>query len=276
MSLNNTNTDTQRALTFTIDQSSFGIDVSHILSFSDSFGDIKYSTNDAEGFIGYLDFRNTLVQVFECATALSQTRERESVIKLVADIKTYQQAHIDWVGALEHSITSSEPFTKPRDPRLCAFGQWFYAFETDDDGLRALLNKIEDPHKHIHSLADKLLDMSAAGDQAQAIEELRIEKQTTLKKLLRVLDYINDYLNNSIHPIVIHLTKDGRTPWFSLVLDTMGDIAEYSSLSLDDMQSVNQNEPIKGYVRDPSGNSFMLLSLDKLYDQVNSKFSIAG
>ena len=42
------------------------------------------------------------------------------------------------------------------------------------------------------------------------------------------------------------------------------------------MQSVNQNEPIKGYVRDPSGNSFMLLSLDKLYDQVNSKFSIAG
>lgn len=276
MSLNNTNTDTQRALTFTIDQSSFGIDVSHILSFSDSFGDIKYSTNDAEGFIGYLDFRNTLVQVFECATALSQTRERESVIKLVADIKTYQQAHIDWVGALEHSITSSEPFTKPRDPRLCAFGQWFYAFETDDDGLRALLNKIEDPHKHIHSLADKLLDMTAAGDQAQAIEELRIEKQTTLKKLLRVLDYINDYLNNSIHPIVIHLTKDGRTPWFSLVLDTMGDIAEYSSLSLDDMQSVNQNEPIKGYVRDPSGNSFMLLSLDKLYDQVNSKFSIAG
>ncbi|MAY41941.1 MULTISPECIES: CZB domain-containing protein [unclassified Neptuniibacter] len=276
MSLNNTNTDTQRALTFTIDQSSFGIDVSHILSFSDSFGDIKYSTNDAEGFIGYLDFRNTLVQVFECATALSQTRERESVIKLVGDIKTYQQAHIDWVGALEHSITSSEPFTKPRDPRLCTFGQWFYAFETDDDGLRALLNKIEDPHKHIHSLADKLLDMAAAGDQAQAIEELRIEKQTTLKKLLRVLDYINDYLNNSIHPIVIHLTKDGRTPWFSLVLDTMGDIAEYSSLSLDDMQSVNQNEPIKGYVRDPSGNSFMLLSLDKLYDQVNSKFSIAG
>lgn len=276
MSLNNTNTDTQRALTFTIDQSSFGIDVSHILSFSDSFGDIKYSTNHAEGFIGYLDFRNTLVQVFECATALSQTRERESVIKLVADIKTYQQAHIDWVAALEHSITSSESFTKPRDPRLCAFGQWFYAFETDDDGLRALLNKIEDPHKHIHSLADKLLDMTAAGNQAQAIEELRIEKQTTLKKLLRVLDYINDYLNNSIHPIVIHLTKDGRTPWFSLVLDTMGDIAEYSSLSLDDMQSVNQNEPIKGYVRDPSGNSFMLLSLDKLYDQVNSKFSIAG
>ena len=276
MSLNNTNTDTQRALTFTIDQSSFGIDVSHILSFSDSFGDIKYSTNDAEGFIGYLDFRNTLVQVFECATALSQTRERESVIKLVADIKTYQQAHIDWVGALEHSITSSEPFTKPRDPRLCAFGQWFYAFETDDEGLRALLNKIEDPHKHIHSLADKLLDMTAAGYQTQAIEELRIEKQTTLKKLLRVLDYINDYLNNSIHPIVIHLTKDGRTPWFSLVLDTMGDIAEYSSLSLDDMQSMNQNDPIKGYVRDPSGNSFMLLSLDKLYDQANSKFSIAG
>jgi len=276
MSLTNLDTDTSRALTFSIGESLFGIDVSHILSFSDSYDEIKYSTNDVDGFIGYLDFRNTLVQVFECATSLSHTKERDSIIKLVGDIKTYQQAHIDWVTALEHSITSNEPFTKPRDPRLCAFGKWFYAFQTDDEGLRALLDKIENPHKHIHSLADKLLDMTAAGNRDTAIEELRIEKQTTLKKLLRVLDYINDYLNNSIHPIVLHLTKDGRTPWFSMVLDNIGDIIDYSTVAMDSMKSTNQSEPIKGYVRNPAGESFMMLSLEKFYGQAEAKLSMAG
>lgn len=276
MSLTNLHTDNRRALTFSIGESLFGIDVSNILSFSDSYGEIKYATQHVEGFIGYLDFRNTLVQVFECATSLSQSKERDSIIKLVEDIKTYQQAHIDWVSALEHSIVSSEPFTKPRNPRMCAFGQWFYSFETEDEGLRTLLDKIEQPHIHIHSLADKLLDITAAGQRELAIEELRIEKQTTLKKLLRVLDYINDYLNNSIHPIVLHLTKDGRTPWFSMVLDNIGDIIDYAPTAMDTLKTIDQGEPVKGYVRNPSGESFMMLSLDRFYEQASEKISLAG
>lgn len=276
MSLTNLHTDNRRALTFSIGESLFGIDVSNILSFSDSYGEIKYATQHVEGFIGYLDFRNTLVQVFECATSLSQSKERDSIIKLVEDIKTYQQAHIDWISALEHSIVSSEPFTKPRNPRMCAFGQWFYSFETEDEGLRTLLDKIEQPHIHIHSLADKLLDITAAGQRELAIEELRIEKQTTLKKLLRVLDYINDYLNNSIHPIVLHLTKDGRTPWFSMVLDNIGDIIDYAPTAMDTLKTIDQGEPVKGYVRNPSGESFMMLSLDRFYEQASEKISLAG
>ncbi|WP_286238392.1 CZB domain-containing protein [Neptuniibacter halophilus] len=276
MSLANLHTDNRRALTFSIGDSLFGIDVSHILSFSDSFSEIKYASDNIEGFVGYLDFRNTLVQVFECATSLSHNKERDSVSDLVEDVKTYQQAHIDWVNALEHSITSGEPFTKPRNPRMCAFGQWFYSFQTEDSGLRTLLDKIEEPHQHIHSLADTLLDMTAAGKQAQAINELQLEKQTTLKKLLRVLDYIRDYLENSIHPIVLHLTKDGRTPWFSMVLDNIGDIIDYPPMAMDTLNSIDKGEPVKGYVRDPSGVSFMMLALDKFYEQANAKISKAG
>lgn len=276
MSLANLHTDNRRALTFSIGDSLFGIDVDHILSFSDSFNEIKYATRNINGFVGYLDFRNTLVQVFECATSLSHSKERDSLFKLIEDIKTYQQAHIDWINALEHSIVSGDPFTKPRNPKVCAFGQWFYSFETEDEGLRTLLDKIEQPHIYIHSLADKLLDMAAANQQSEAIEELRIEKQTTLKKLLRVLDYISDYLQNSIHPIVLHLTKDGRTPWFSMVLDNIGDIIDYAPEAMDQLKTFDQNEPIKGYVRDKNVGSFMMLSLEKFYDQAAANLSEAG
>lgn len=271
MALPNLQTETSRALTFSIGDSLFGIDVSHILSFSDSYGEIKYATQKIEGFVGYLDFRNSLVRVFECATSLSRGKERDELLELVAQIKTYKQAHIDWITALEHSIVSGEPFTKPRDPRMCAFGQWFYSFQTDDDGLRALLDKIELPHMHIHSLADTLLDQTAAGQKEEAIEVLRIEKQTTLKKLLRVLDYISEYLNNSIHPIVLHLTRDGHTPWFSMVLDDIGDIIDYAPHTLDTVSDFDTDEPIEGYVRDPSGLNFMMLSLQKFYEKANEK-----
>ena len=271
MALPNLQTETSRALTFTVGDSLFGIDVSHILSFSDSYPEIKYASQKVDGFVGYLDFRNSLVRVFECATSLSRGKERDALISLIEQIKTYKQAHIDWITALEHSVVSGEPFVKPRDPRMCAFGQWFYSFSTEDDGLRTLLEKIEQPHIHIHSLADKLLDQTASGEKDAAVEVLRIEKQTTLKKLLRILDYISDYLNNSIHPIVLHLTKDGRTPWFSMVLDDLGDIIDYAPETLDTVSDFNSAEPIVGYVRDPSGPNFMMLSLDKFYEKANSK-----
>jgi chemotaxis signal transduction protein len=254
----------------------YGIDVSHILSFSDSFNEIKYANQKIEGFIGYLDFRNTLVRVFDCATVLSQVRERDSIYQLISDIKTYQQAHVDWVAALEHSIITGEPFTKPRNPRMCAFGQWFYSFKTKDDSLKALLEKIEDPHLHIHALADRLLEKSVNGQNQAAIEELGLEKQTTLKKLLRVLENMTEYLQGSIHPIVLHLTEDGTTPAFSMVLDDIGDIIDYSAQSLDKVTSMDRSEPIHGYVREPSGTSFMMLSLDKLHDRINSKVNLAG
>ncbi|WP_415891579.1 CZB domain-containing protein [Neptuniibacter sp. PT8_73] len=276
MSLTNLHTDNRRALTFPIGSSMYGIDVSNILSFSDSFGEIKYSTEHVDGFIGYLDFRNTLVQVFECATSLAHSKERDTILELIAEIKVYQQAHIDWMDALEHSIRSNEPFTKARDPHACAFGQWFYSYKTEDDGLRALLDKIEQPHKDIHSLGDKLLDMSSAGKQEEAVEMLRIERQTSLKKLLRTLEHIQEYLKNSIHPIVLHLTKDGRTPWFSMVLDNIGDIIDYSPVAMDNLKKIDQSTPIEGYVRDPSGESFMMLSLEQFYEHASAKLSLAG
>ncbi len=266
-----------RALTFTLGNSVFGIDVSNILSFSDSYAEIRYASQRTDGFVGYLDFRDTLVQVFECATSLSQSRERDRVTHLISDIQTFRLAHIEWLNALEDSIISGKPFTKPRSHRICDFGKWLYSLkEKDDEQFRPLFAKLEQPHMHIHSLADKLLDLAAAGEQDRAIAELHFEKKTTFKKLLRALDNIKSYLNNSIHPVVLHLTKDGHSPWFSLVLDGLSDMVEYSPDSLDTLNPADQDLPVKGYVRNKTGENFMLLSLERFYAQISAKLSLTG
>lgn len=272
MSLSNLNSESSRALTFTINDSLFGIDVGYILSFSDSFDEIKYANQDQiDGFVGFLDFRNTLVRVFECATALSKNKERDSIAELINKIKQFQQGHIRWMDELESCISNGSSFTLSRDPKNCEFGHWFYNFKPEDEGLQALLAKVEEPHIKLYQLADKYLNMAATSDKETAIKSLQIEKQTSLKKFLRLLDYITDFLDNSIHPIVLHLTKDGRTPWFSLVLDDIGDIVDYPASALDRSNATQSREPIDGYVRDPSGSSFMMLSLDKFYAQISEK-----
>ncbi len=271
MSLRNLDGNGNQALTFSIGDSLYGINVGNILSFSDTFNDIQYAGGrEAEGFLGYLDFRNTLVPVFECATSLGHRRERDDLMNLVDEIANYQKAHVEWVAALERSVTTGEAFTRARNPRMCDFGKWYYSFETKDEGLRSLLDKIEEPHERIHSMADILLDMVAAGQAEDAIAKLSIEKQTTLRVLLRTLGHISEFLKNGVHPVVLHLTREGQSTWFSLVLDNIGDVIDYNSETMETINRDNGREPLEGFVRDPSGLSFMLLSLDKLHQQLSS------
>ena len=151
MSLRNLDGNGNQALTFSIGDSLYGINVGNILSFSDTFNEIQYAGGrESEGFVGYLDFRSALVPVFECATSLGHRRERDDLMSLVDEIARYQKAHVDWVAALEQSIISGEPFNHVRDPKICDFGKWYYSFQTKDESLRSLLDKIEEPHVRIH------------------------------------------------------------------------------------------------------------------------------
>jgi chemotaxis signal transduction protein len=276
MSLANLFQDNSRVLTFTIANSHFGIDVSNILSFSDEFDHIQpVNSTDRPGFIGYLDYRDTLVNVYDSATVLKRKRNRDEQNKLINDIEQYKQAHIDWVATLENSITSGQAFTLARDPKMCAFGKWYYSFSTSDEDLMVLMKRLEEPHILIHNMADKLLDMRDNNEGERALRLLSIEKATTLKKLLRILDLVQDMLKRNIHPVVLHLTKDGNIPWFSLVLDEVDDIIDYEIKQLDTSASeALSHEPVTGYLRHRSGKRYMMLSIEKLYKQVSKIQSI--
>ncbi len=276
MSLPNLFRDSNRALTFAIGDGRFGIDVRHILAFTDSFGEITSATQPRSGFVGYLDYRDTLVQVFECASALNRPRERDRQRELIEQLETYRQAHIDWVIALERAIQEGVAFTQSRDPRLCAFGKWYYSFSSRDEGLQGLLNKLEKPHNQIHALADSLLALRAQGQVQRAVRLLEIEKVSTLKNLLRTLRSIQDYLNTSIHPVVLHLTQDGQTPWFSLILDQIDEIIDYDPARLDRTATQHSGEPLEGYVRDSAGSNFMMLSVEKLHQHLTGKFAASA
>jgi len=270
MSLANLSLDSNRALTFRIGDTLFGIDVCNILAFSDEYADIRSPTRRVEGFAGYLDYRERLVKVFECATVLNRGRERDGFKDLIDEIDQHKFYHNDWFDALERSIKQQQPFTEACSPTAGAFGRWYYSFESGDEGLSALVEKLEEPHREIHRLGDRLLEMADQGEQAQALEVLAFERPSLLRKVDRLLMVIRNYLLTSVHPVVLHLTKDGLTPWFSLVLDEIDDIVDYDPDWIDRTSgSALGNEPVAGYIRHRDGDNFMMLAIEKLYGKLS-------
>ena len=270
MSLSNLFQNNSRVLTFTIANSHFGIDACNILSFSDEYKQIQPVSNELlPSFLGYLDYRDTLVNVYDSAILLNRKRNRDYKNQLITDIDTYKKTHTDWLTALEQAIATNESFTLPRAPDQCTFSKWLHSFKTEDADLLAAMSKIEEPHRLIHQLADKLLELRDKGEGKRAMRLLSIEKGTTQKKLLRTFEQIQEILQRDIHPVIIHLTKDGATPCFSLVLDEVDDIIDYQTENLDaETTDTLRHEPLKGYLRHPSGKNYMMLCIDKLSEQI--------
>lgn len=119
-----------------------------------------------------------------------------------------RQDHIDWMAALETSIRNGTAFTKARDPHECAFGKWYYGYRAQDKRLSVLLAGFEQPHAHIHGLADQLLGMAEAGKRDEAIARIEAAKLTTLSNLLDLFDNTGQLLGALQRRIAIILEND--------------------------------------------------------------------
>lgn len=99
-----------------------------------------------------------------------------------------RQDHLDWMNALEDAIKNGTAFSKPRSPRECAFGRWYYGYHTKNLRLSLLMRNFEQPHAEIHRLADKLLGISESGRIKEALQAFEESKITTLAELLELFD----------------------------------------------------------------------------------------
>jgi chemotaxis signal transduction protein len=119
---------------------------------------------------------------------LQLNSEYAEYAEMQAMLPLRRQDHLDWMTALAESIRSGAPFAKARDPRQCAFGQWYYSHSSHDRRLNLLLGQFEQPHAVIHALADRLLGMAEGGQSGEALAAFEEAKHTTLATLMRLFD----------------------------------------------------------------------------------------
>ncbi len=210
-------------INFRVGQKTISLKILDILLTERYEGNLTSLPNGNPSFLGVKDYMGTPTPIFDLGLILnnqSSSEVNQALVKLLHDREQDQKA---WLIALEHSIHKGVAFTKARDPHQSEFGKWFYSFKTDNEDLKALLARFEEPHTKLYNLSNTLLDMCAKGDKEQAIKMLEKERTTTYQKLIRLFQSARDQITLDHKPIIVFTTLDGQKPYIGLLVDQVQD-----------------------------------------------------
>ena len=228
----NSNEQSISAFTFYVSDTLFALRSDEVLSVNDDLDKIKKMPVDGQGILGVYNYQNVMVPVFDYAELIGVESGQQVMQSLVKNLETRETEHVEWLNALYQSIDEGVPFTKALDPNQCAFGKWYNEFKTRDVTLQEILTHFDAPHKHIHSLAEKLLSLRDQGKKDEALDHLRIEKQTTLRRLQALFKQSREQVASAMRPVIIFVTEDGLAPKFGIVIDEVNNIIEYAANSV--------------------------------------------
>lgn len=142
--------------------------------------------------------------------------------------------HINWVDALEKSVTENSEFKLARDPHQCAFGKWYYSYHADNQVVDFMLQKLEEPHRKLHESADQVFACSQDHDRCTRDECLKQAFSTTKDKLmpqlLALLDEVKEVFRHRYQEKLIVVEEGDRR----------------IAVIVDDVKAIDQLERVDG------------------------------
>jgi len=217
----------RQIFTFFIEDMMFGLDVENVLMLGQEVSDIQRIPIEERGFCGVTKFQGTVVPVLDFAHRIGVPSGIDIKTELIETLVLREKDHIEWMNALEKSITTDAAFVKAINPEECVFGKWYDQFETRDETLRELLELFDEPHRQIHGLAEKLLALCKNGEQDEALEQLIHERATTLRRLSALFERARDQIKTGMRQVLLFVTQDGKTPLYALMIDDINDVINY-------------------------------------------------
>lgn len=209
--------------------------------------------NDNKSFIGVKDYMGKPTPIFDLGIVLNKQSTHITNQQLSDLLIEKEKDHVEWIDALEHSIKTNAPFTKARDPNKCDFGKWYQSFKTDNEDLQSILERFDEPHKQLHSMADSLLELVRQGNQEQALSQFAEQKRNTFTLLIRLFESAREQVVLDYKPIIIFTTKDGHSPYLGLLVDKVEDSV---TVNKEDIKPLNQLTSI-GFEIDPQTKNMM-------------------
>lgn len=250
-----------RAFTFWIDETLYAVDIAKVLTISQELGSIQNVPAQTKGLLGMTEFQDHAIPVIDFASMLNLTSATESGNELIKLFTEREKDHHEWMNALENSITKGDPFLKQKDANQCAFGIWYKNFSSRDETLMEIMADFEEPHKRIHKLAEKLLNMCANGEKEKALQILRKERMTTMHKLTKLFAHAREHVRDSSRAVLLYITENGRTPTVALQIDDIHDVIDFKAEQFKSMQSLK-----KILSKDESKLINSYIKMDKLAD----------
>ncbi len=76
--------------------------------------------------------------------------------------------HLNWIKNVANSNLNHSEFDGGLDPHNCAFGKWYYTYDSENPELNRLLKQWEEPHADLHKSAQTMVAAQQAGNWKEA------------------------------------------------------------------------------------------------------------
>ena len=159
---------------------------------------------------GIINYRNEIFKIYDTRNIFSiKTRQEEnSEFGLMMDSR--KRDHIKWLDELENSVAENRVFSLTTDPHACAFGKWYYGFQTNNLRLRKFLDRFENPHNRIHSIAQKIEVFKENNDFKSAQKLIDETKSNELSLMINLFNEITDAIRLHSNEHVILLKNNDK------------------------------------------------------------------
>lgn len=204
-------------LLFTVGKNIYGISSGFVRSI-ETLGKITTITEANPCVRGGVIYQGNFISLTDMRKLFgldSQIEEFEKAIQPEQRIKD----HENWVSALEKSVRDRTDFTLTDDPHQCAFGKWFYSFNTEDNVLKHQLSAIEAPHEAVHNTAKVVKKLMRDNNYELAEAAIKELKATHYKTTLNLLSSLRKIVADSLKELYIVI--DARDGMKGIIVDTI-------------------------------------------------------
>ncbi|WP_394192984.1 CZB domain-containing protein [Pseudoalteromonas atlantica] len=241
-------------INFRVGQKTISLKILDILLTERFENNLTSLPNENKSFIGVKDYMETPTPIFDLGIVLNNQSTYITNKQLSDLLVEREKDHLEWLDALEASLTNGTPFNKSTDPDKCEFGKWYTNFKTDNEDLKIILDKFDAPHRELHAMAGELLDMQRRLGKEKAIAHFNTKKRSVFNVLVRLFESAREQINLDYKPIIIFTTKDGHTPHLGLLVDKVEDNI---NISKEDIKPLDKLTSI-GFDIEPQTKNMMI------------------
>ncbi len=233
-------------LTFILDGGLYGIDAQHVKEIT-QIDDIT-SIADSESYIkGVVNLRGEIIPALDLRVRLGLQPYEKYAEHMIEIMHQRENDHINWLKELEACVNEKRPFKLARDPHKCAFGKWYDKYETVDKIMQNWLEKFDQPHKNIHKVADKVLDLSTKGETELALKVIESTRNRELNEMIRLFNGVKEIIDKGRKNLIIILNVDGDS--FGISVDSMDSVVKVKNELIESPSSFIQSRTTHSFVK---------------------------
>lgn len=229
---------------------------------------------------GVINHRGSIIPAIDARSLMGFQSHQDSVREIETLLAEREQDHVDWLLSLKDCAMTGEPFTKATDPTKCAFGKWYDALRSNTSELQkitknnsaalALIDRFDEPHKQIHSIASEVLSCSANGDLEKAKKIIDNAWNEDLAKMKILFSRLVETIRPLHSSMTIIIEHHGQK--VGLIVDSVHSVFDCCESRIEALPESTANAAfLDGLVHQDDGSYILMMNVDSLYQHADTE-----